>query len=61
MTRLKLLAISFLMLIGLGAHAQTMAVESCERAQTGLTANTPGTMVYDEHGHLCALIKLETT
>ena len=61
MTRLKLLAISFLMLIGLGAHAQTMAVESFELAQTDLTANTPGTMVYDQNGNLCALIKMEST
>ncbi len=61
MTRLKLLAISFLMLFGLGAYAQTMAVESFELAQTDLTANTPGTMVHDQNGNLCALIKLETT
>lgn len=61
MTRLKLTAISFLMLICLGAHAQTMAVESFELAQTDLTANTPGTMVRDQNGNLCALIKLETT
>ncbi len=61
MTRLKLTAIFFLLLISLGAHAQTMAVESFELAQTDLTANTPGTMVYDQNGNLCALIKLETT
>ena len=61
MTRLKLTAIFFLLLISLGAHAQTMAVESFELAQTDLTANTPGTMVHDQNGEVCALIKLETT
>ena len=61
MIRLKLLAISFLLMTSLGAHAQTMAVESFELAQTDLTANTPGTMEYDQNGNLCALIKLETT
>jgi hypothetical protein len=61
MTRLKLLAISFLMLIGLGAHAQTMAVESFELAQLDLTANIQGTMVYDQNGEVCALIKMEST
>lgn len=39
MTRLKLTAIFFLLLISLGAHAQTMAVESFELAQTDLTDN----------------------
>lgn len=41
--------------------AQNLAVESFELAPTDLTANTPGTMVYDQNGHVCALIKIETT
>ena len=40
--------------------AQNLAVESFELAPTDLTANTPGTMVYDQNGHVCALIKIET-
>lgn len=30
-------------------------------AETDLTANTPGTMVQDQNGNVCALIKVETT
>jgi hypothetical protein len=41
--------------------AQEMSVKSFYLAETDLTANTPGTIVYDQNGNLCALIKLETS
>ena len=41
--------------------AQEMSVKSFYLAETDLTANTPGTMVYDQNGNVCALIKVETT
>ena len=43
------------------AYGQEMSVKSFYLAETDLTANTPGTMVYDPNGNVCALIKLETT
>lgn len=43
------------------AQAQQMSVKDFFLAQTDLTANTPGTMVQDQNGNLCALIKVETT
>lgn len=42
-------------------QAQELAVKSFYLAETDLTANTPGTMVYDQNDYLCALIKVETT
>ncbi|MBR5498768.1 MAG: PEGA domain-containing protein [Bacteroidales bacterium] len=48
-------------LISVHLHAQNIAVESFVLAQTDLTANTPGTMVRDQNGEICALIKVETT
>lgn len=42
------------------AKAQSLAVESFELAPNDLTANAPGTMVYDQNGNVCALIKIET-
>ena len=42
-------------------NAQEMSVKSFYLAETDLTANTPGTMVYDQNGNVCALIKIETT
>lgn len=38
-----------------------MSVKSFYLAETDLTANIPGTMVYDQNGNVCALIKVETT
>jgi hypothetical protein len=38
-----------------------MSVKSFYLAENDLTANTPGTMVHDQNGNVCALIKLETT
>lgn len=42
-------------------NAQELSVKSFHPAETDLTANTPGTMVYDQNGNVCALIKVETT
>lgn len=42
-------------------NAQEISVKSFYLAETDLTANTPGTMVYDQNGNVCALIKIETT
>ena len=42
-------------------QAQELAVQSFVLAETDLTANTPGTMVHDQNGNVCALIKVETT
>ena len=44
-----------------GLQAQELAVQSFTLAETDLTANTPGTMVQDQNGNVCALIKVETT
>lgn len=41
--------------------AQDLAVQSFQLDETDLTANTPGTLVYDQNGEKCALIKVETT
>ena len=56
----KLLTILLLSISSI-AFAQEMSVKSFYLAETDLTANTPGTMVYDQNGNLCALIKLETS
>ena len=57
---LRILGLLFLLLpVSLGA--QEMSVKDFFLAQTDLTANTRGTMVYDQNGEVCALIKLETS
>ena len=45
----------------IGLQAQELAVQSFALAETDLTANTPGTIVKDQNGNVCALIKVETT
>ena len=47
--------------IAIIAYGQDMSVKSFLLAETDLTANTAGTMVYDQNGNLCALIKLESS
>jgi formylglycine-generating enzyme required for sulfatase activity len=42
------------------AQAQGIIVQSFQLDETDLTANTSGTMVYDQNGDKCALIKVET-
>lgn len=41
--------------------AQKISVANFYLAETDLTANTEGTIVYDQNGDKCALIKVETT
>lgn len=43
------------------ANAQDFSIKDFFYAQTDLTANTPGTMVRDQNGNVCALIKVETS
>ena len=40
---------------------QELSVQSFYLADKDLTANTPGTMVKDQNGEVCALIKVEAT
>ena len=42
-------------------QAQELSVQHFYLAETDITANTPGTMVEDQNGNVCALIKVETT
>ena len=56
----KLLIALFLSITSL-TFAQNLSVQSFYLAETDLTANTQGTMVHDQNGNLCALIKVETT
>ena len=42
-------------------HAQKLEVESFRMDESDLTANTAGTIVMDQNGQKCALIKVETT
>ncbi len=56
----KLLIILFLT-FSFVAYGQEMSVRSFYLAETDLTANTPGTMMEDQNGNVCALIKVETT
>ena len=60
----KLINIFFILvfaLLHIDGSAQNLAVESFSLDQTDLTANTPGTIEYDQNGEVCALIKVETT
>lgn len=58
----KILSILILALVSIvGVQAQELAVQSFVLAETDLTANTLGTMVQDQNGNVCALIKVETT
>ena len=41
-------------------YGQEMSVKSFYLAENDLTANIPGTMVHDQNGNVCALIKVET-
>lgn len=42
-------------------HAQELSVEDFKQNETDLTANLQGTMVLDQNGEKCALIKIFTT
>lgn len=49
-----------LLLSVLSASAQEMSIADFYLAETDLTANTAGTMMEDQNGNPCALIKVET-
>ena len=55
--------ISFLLLVFcfLAMQAQNLVVQSFRMDESDLTANTAGTIVMDQNGQKCALIKVETT
>lgn len=55
-----LLLVSFT-LIPFTAGAQTMSVVEFKYDEMDLTANTAGTIVFDQNGDKCALIKIEST
>ena len=61
MKTLKWLVACLGLLTCIHGYSQTLAIESFNLAQTDLTANTPGSMEYDQNGNLCALIKVEST
>ena len=42
-------------------HAQTMSVSSFVLDESDLTANLQGTIVLDQNGGKCALIRIQTT
>ena len=52
--------ITILFLIPNILHGQEFKVKSFYLSVNDLTANTPGTMKYDQNGDLCALIKVES-
>ena len=49
------------LLFAITTQAQNIAVKSFVLDETDLTANTTGTIVLDQNGDKCALIKVETT
>lgn len=57
----KLFTILILFACSLLTHAQELSVKSFSLAETDLTAMTQGSMIKDQNGNPCALIKLETT
>lgn len=48
-------------LVSFGAYGQNISVASFRLAETDLTANQAGTIVYDQNGEKCALIRIQTT
>lgn len=61
MRKIILAVIMLLMFTCISGYSQNIAIESFTHAQTDLTANTKGSIVYDQNGNVCALIKVETT
>lgn len=59
MKRIISFSILFISLVSL--NAQTISVSGFYMDPSDLTANTAGTIVMDQNGHKCALIKIETT
>lgn len=56
----KLSVLFILFCLPVLASAQELSVAQFYEAERDLSANTPGTMVYDQNGEVCALIKVET-
>lgn len=62
MRKTKILVTLILLITGgLSAWAQTFSVESFKLLDNDMTANTYGTMEYDQNGDVAALIKIITT
>ena len=57
----KLLLLFFLLTSVMWLKAQTISVVDFSMDPSDLTANTAGTIVTDQNGNKCALIKIETT
>jgi formylglycine-generating enzyme required for sulfatase activity len=53
--------LTIFLLVSLVVNAQTMSVVEFKPDESDLTANTAGTIVLDQNGDKCALIKIETT
>ena len=58
---MKYLLFLWLCVVAIFCNAQTMSVIEFRSDETDLTANTAGTIVLDQNGDKCALIKIETT
>lgn len=57
----RLYTILLILLFALSMQAQSLVVQSFRMDEQDLTANTAGTTIFDQNGHKCALIKVETT
>ena len=57
----RIMMLVLLLLTSLTIYSQGIAVEKFEAAPNDLTANKQGTMVYDQNGDVCALIRIQTT
>ena len=57
----RMMMLILLLLTSLTIYSQGIAVEKFEAAPNDLTANKQGTMVYDQNGDVCALIRIQTT
>ena len=57
----RTVAILLLLWCVLAVQAQSLAVQSFRMDEADLTANTAGTIVMDQNGQKCALVKVETT
>ena len=56
----KISFLIFVLLFSTMLYAQNIVVESFVHLETDLTANLEGTIVYDQNGEKCALIKVRS-